>query len=263
MFELRFVEKDEMINATEARKVRILQYRERDYYLKWQAAVHIGSAGWGEWKDVPLAVQEDIDAAQCHADELAGQGADLSQITSDVEEFDDLTVAALEPGRINHHHFSVTNFERVRKWMATFGQDTPCFPAFPSREVLDLRDSLINEEFCVEYREAVRNNDLIETADALADILVVVYGTAVALGIDIDMIFNEVMDSNDSKAGEDGKPIFREDGKVLKGPNYFKPDIAKLLRRQAEIGMQPQAGPTEHDTMLDKQFDENTDGRNT
>ncbi len=126
----------------------------------------------------------------------------------------------------------MTNFQRVRTWMQVFGQDTPDFPAFPSDEVLELRESLISEEFNFEYLDAVKARDLVEVADALADILVVVYGTAVAFGIDIDAVFTEVMNSNDSKAGEDGKPIFREDGKVLKGPNYFPPDIALILSKQ-------------------------------
>lgn len=129
----------------------------------------------------------------------------------------------------------MTNFKRVREWMKTFGQETPSLPNFPSQRVIKLRDSLINEEFCVEYRNAVEDNDLIEVADALADILVVVYGTAVAFGIDIDEVFTEVMDSNDSKAGEDGKPIFRDDGKILKGPNFFLPDIANTLLKQGRL----------------------------
>lgn len=125
----------------------------------------------------------------------------------------------------------MTNFERVKSWMQNFGQATPLTSGFPAQGVIELRDSLINEEFCVEYRDAVKARDLVEVADALADILVVVYGTAVAYGIDADAVFTEAMDSNDSKAGEDGKPIYREDGKILKGPNYFKPDMSMVLAR--------------------------------
>lgn len=128
----------------------------------------------------------------------------------------------------------MTNFQRVKEWMVKFGQETPPKPIFPAQKVIDLRESIIDEEYLVEFKDAVKARDLVEVADALGDILVVVYGTAVAYGIDIDEVFTEVMDSNDSKAGADGLPIFREDGKILKGPNYFKPDVVGLILKQQQ-----------------------------
>ena len=123
----------------------------------------------------------------------------------------------------------MTNFEKVKEFMVTFGQEVQEYPNLPpDSRVVDLRLDLINEEvgeLCV----AVEYNDMIEIADALADILYVTYGMGAALGIDLDKCFEEVQRSNMSKLGEDGKPMYREDGKVLKGPNYSPPDLTSVL----------------------------------
>lgn len=103
-------------------------------------------------------------------------------------------------------------------------------PGFPDKEIMDLRDRLLDEERD-ELRKAQEERDLVEVADAIGDMIYILIGTAVAYGIPIDEVFNEIHASNMSKLGSDGKPIYREDGKVLKGENYFKPDIAGILER--------------------------------
>jgi len=123
----------------------------------------------------------------------------------------------------------MTNFEKVGLFMKTFGQEVKTMPSLSSEKINKLRISLINEEL-EEFKEAIRNNDLKEAADALTDILYVTYGAGHAFGINLDRCFDEVQRSNMSKLGEDGKPIYNELGKVMKGPKYFKPDLNKFLK---------------------------------
>ena len=123
----------------------------------------------------------------------------------------------------------MTNFEKVGLFMKTFGQEVKTMPSLSSEKINKLRISLINEEL-EEFREAIINNDLKEAADALTDILYVTYGAGHAFGINLDKCFDEVQRSNMSKLGEDGKPIYNEFGKVMKGPKYFKPDLSKFLK---------------------------------
>ena len=122
----------------------------------------------------------------------------------------------------------MSNFEKVKKFMQTFGQDVKTKASFPSEKIVNLRNSLIEEEL-LELKEAVKNKDINEIADALTDILYVTYGAGHAYGIDLDKCFDEVQNSNMSKLGVDGKPIYNESGKVMKGPNYFKPNLKKYL----------------------------------
>ena len=122
----------------------------------------------------------------------------------------------------------MTNFEKVGLFMKTFGQEVKKKSSFSTEKINKLRVSLINEEL-EEFKEAIKNNDLKEVADALADILYVTYGAGHAFGIDLDKCFDEVQNSNMSKLGQNGKPIYNNDGKVMKGPNYFKPDLSKFL----------------------------------
>ena len=122
----------------------------------------------------------------------------------------------------------MTNFEKVGHFMKTFGQEIKTKPDLSTEKINKLRVSLINEEL-EEFKEAIKNNDLKEVADALTDILYVTYGAGHAFGIDLDKCFDEVQQSNMSKLGEDGKPIYNENGKVMKGPNYFKPDLSKFV----------------------------------
>ena len=122
----------------------------------------------------------------------------------------------------------MSNFSSVKKFMETFGQEVKQTPSFPSEKIQELRIKLIEEEF-LELKEAIKNKDIKEVADALTDILYVTYGAGHAFGIDLDGCFDEVQRSNMSKLDENGKPIYNEDGKVLKGPNYFKPDFSKFL----------------------------------
>jgi predicted HAD superfamily Cof-like phosphohydrolase len=122
----------------------------------------------------------------------------------------------------------MTNFERVRKFMETFGQEVKKKAEFPNEKIMALRYDLIKEEL-EELKSAIDNNDIKEVADALTDILYVTYGAGHAFGINLDKCFNEVQNSNMSKLGLDGKPIFNEKGKVMKGPNYFKPDLNKFV----------------------------------
>ena len=122
----------------------------------------------------------------------------------------------------------MSNFERVKKFMKTFGQEVKEKAEFPANKIITLRYDLIREEL-EELKEALEKKDIKEVADALTDILYVTYGAGHAFGIDLDKCFLEVQKSNMSKLGEDGKPIYNEFGKVMKGPNYFKPDLSKFV----------------------------------
>ena len=122
----------------------------------------------------------------------------------------------------------MTNFEKVKEFMTTFGQEVKNKAEFPNEKIVELRKKLIDEEFN-ELKDAINENDLIEVADALTDILVVTYGAGVAFGIDLDKCFEEVQKSNMSKLSNDGKPIYNDQGKVMKGPNYFKPNLSKFV----------------------------------
>ena len=122
----------------------------------------------------------------------------------------------------------MTNFESVKKFMETFGQEIREKASFPNEKIVSLRYELIKEELD-ELQEALKNNDIKEVADALTDILYVTYGAGHAFGINLDKCFAEVQSSNMSKLGIDGKPIYNEKGKVMKGPNYFKPDLGKFV----------------------------------
>ena len=129
----------------------------------------------------------------------------------------------------------MSNFEKVKKFMQTFGQEVKIKPLFPSEKIVNLRAELIEEELS-ELKEALKNNDLQEVADALTDILYVTYGAGHAFGINLDKCFEEVQNSNMSKLGDDGKPIYYESGKVKKGPNYFKPNLKKFLWKKIITG---------------------------
>ena len=122
----------------------------------------------------------------------------------------------------------MTNFERVRKFMQTFGQEIKEKAEFPNEKITSLRRDLIKEEL-EELKDAIDNKDIKEVADALTDILYVTYGAGHAFGINLDKCFEEVQNSNMSKLGSDGKPIYKDKGKVMKGPNYFKPDLNKFI----------------------------------
>ena len=122
----------------------------------------------------------------------------------------------------------MSNFEKVKTFMEIFGQDVKIKPSFSSDKINNLRYDLIKEELD-ELKEAMKNKDLLEVADALTDILYVTYGAGHAFGIDLNKCFNEVQKSNMSKLGEDGKPIYNDSGKVMKGPSYFKPDLTKFV----------------------------------
>jgi|TARA_B100000953_G_scaffold106995_1_gene87685 NTP pyrophosphatase (non-canonical NTP hydrolase) len=122
----------------------------------------------------------------------------------------------------------MTNFEKVGLFMKTFGQEVKIKAELSNNKINELRISLINEEL-EELKKAIKDNDILEVADALTDILYVAYGAGHAFGINLDKCFNEVQQSNMSKLGSNGKPIYNESGKVMKGPNYFKPDLSKFL----------------------------------
>ena len=122
----------------------------------------------------------------------------------------------------------MSNFNKVGTFMKTFGQEVKTNPSFSSDKINKLRVDLIKEELD-ELQEAMKSNDLLEVADALTDILYVTYGAGHAFGIDLDKCFDEVQNSNMSKLGENGEPIYNESGKVMKGPNYFKPDLSKFI----------------------------------
>ena len=123
----------------------------------------------------------------------------------------------------------MTNFQKVKNFMETFGQEVKPRPSLSSHKINVLRYNLIKEELD-EFKQALDNDDLLEVADALTDILYVTYGAGHAFGIDLDACFQEVQSSNMSKLGENGKPIFNNEGKVMKGPNYFKPDLSKYIK---------------------------------
>ncbi|MDA9745582.1 nucleoside triphosphate pyrophosphohydrolase family protein [Candidatus Pelagibacter sp.] len=122
----------------------------------------------------------------------------------------------------------MTNFKKVGLFMTTFGQEVKKKPSLSTDKINNLRIKLIEEELN-ELKEAISKKDLKEVADALTDILYVAYGAGHAFGINLDACFEEVQKSNMSKLGNDGKPIYNENGKVMKGPNYFKPDLNKFL----------------------------------
>ena len=122
----------------------------------------------------------------------------------------------------------MTNFESVKKFMETFGQEIKKKASFPNESIISLRYELIKEELD-ELKEAIDKKDIKEVADALTDILYVTYGAGHAFGINLDKCFEEVQNSNMSKLGLDGKPIYNDKGKVMKGPNYFKPDLGKFV----------------------------------
>ena len=122
----------------------------------------------------------------------------------------------------------MTNFESVKKFMETFGQEVKSEASFPKDKIIRLRLDLIREELS-ELKEAIEKKDIKEVADALTDILYVTYGAGHAFGINLDKCFEEVQNSNMSKLGSDGKPIYNEQGKVMKGPDYFKPNLSKFV----------------------------------
>ena len=122
----------------------------------------------------------------------------------------------------------MSNFESVKKFMQTFGQEVKIKAGFPNEKITKLRLDLIREELS-ELEEAIEKKDIKETADALTDILYVTYGAGHSFGINLDKCFEEVQKSNMSKLGSDGKPIYNENGKVMKGPDYFKPNLSKFV----------------------------------
>tara|TARA_B100000945_G_C20040175_1_gene438728 strand:+ start:175 stop:552 length:378 start_codon:yes stop_codon:yes gene_type:complete len=122
----------------------------------------------------------------------------------------------------------MTNFEKVGVFMKTFGQEVKTKSELADDKINSLRISLIEEELD-ELKQAMKDNNIKEVADALTDILYVTYGAGHAFGVNLDKCFNEVQNSNMSKLGEDGKPIYNENGKVMKGPNYFKPDLSQFI----------------------------------
>ena len=122
----------------------------------------------------------------------------------------------------------MTNFEKVKEFMTKFGQEVKDKSKFPNEKIIELRKKLIEEEYD-ELKEAINEHDIVEVADALTDILVVTYGAGAAFGIDLDKCFEEVHRSNMSKLSDEGKPIYNEFGKVMKGPNYSPPDLKKII----------------------------------
>ena len=124
----------------------------------------------------------------------------------------------------------MTNFDSVKKFMETFGQEVKTKPEFPSEKIVKLRYGLIKEELD-EFEQALKDKNLEEVADSLTDILYVAYGAGHAFGIDLDKCFDEVQKSNMSKLGTNGEPIYNEDGKVMKGPKYFKPNFSKFVKK--------------------------------
>ena len=122
----------------------------------------------------------------------------------------------------------MSNFNKVKTFMKIFGQEVKTKPSFSSDKINSLRYDLIKEEL-EELKEAMENKDILEVADAITDILYVTYGAGHAFGIDLDQCFDEVQNSNMSKLGENGRPIYNEAGKIMKGPKYFKPNLNKFL----------------------------------
>ena len=139
-----------------------------------------------------------------------------------------LVIVHLYKNLIKHKGRKMSNFEKVGQFMKTFGQDVKTKAEFPSDKIVSLRYDLILEEL-KELEQALKNQDLTEVADALTDILYVTYGAGHSFGINLDKCFEEVQNSNMSKLDKNGKPIYNEKGKVMKGPNYFKPDLTKFL----------------------------------
>ena len=125
----------------------------------------------------------------------------------------------------------MSNFEKVKIFMKTFGQDIKDIAEFPEEKVINLRYDLIKEEL-EELKQSINDKDIIEVADALTDILYVTYGAGHAFGINLDKCFEEVQNSNMSKLGNNGKPIYNESGKVMKGPKYFKPNLTKFVNKK-------------------------------
>ena len=123
----------------------------------------------------------------------------------------------------------MSNFDDVKIFMKTYGQEIKVKPEFPEEKVINLRISLIKEELD-EFQEALKEKNLVEVADALTDLLYVTYGAGHAFGIDLDKCFAEVQRSNMSKLGEDGKPIYNEQGKVMKGSKYYKPNLKQFIK---------------------------------
>ena len=122
----------------------------------------------------------------------------------------------------------MSNFNKVKAFMSTYGQDVKEKAEFPENKIVQLRIDLIEEELN-ELKEAIKNKDIVEVADALTDILYVTYGAGHSFGVNLDECFDEVQRSNMSKLGEDGKPIYNDSGKVMKGPNYFAPNLKKIV----------------------------------
>ena len=122
----------------------------------------------------------------------------------------------------------MSNFDEVKIFMKIYGQEVKTKSSFPNKKIVQLRYDLIKEELD-ELSVAIKEKDIIEVADALTDLLYVVYGAGHAFGIDLDKCFGEVQRSNMSKLDTDGKPIYNDDGKVMKGPNFYKPDLSKFL----------------------------------
>ena len=122
----------------------------------------------------------------------------------------------------------MSNFNKVKTFMNTYGQDVKEKADFPENKIVKLRIDLIEEELN-ELKEAIKNKDIVEVADALTDILYVTYGAGHSFGVNLDECFDEVQRSNMSKLGEDGKPIYNDSGKVMKGPNYFAPNLKKIV----------------------------------
>ena len=122
----------------------------------------------------------------------------------------------------------MSNFNKVKAFMNTYGQDVKEKASFPEDSIVQLRVDLIEEELN-ELKEAIKNNDIVEVADALTDILYVTYGAGHSFGVNLDKCFDEVQRSNMSKLGKDGNPIYNDSGKVMKGPNYSAPDLKKII----------------------------------
>ena len=122
----------------------------------------------------------------------------------------------------------MSNFNKVKAFMNTYGQDVKEKAEFPDNKIVQLRIDLIEEELN-ELKEAIKNKDIVEVADALTDILYVTYGAGHSFGVNLDQCFDEVQRSNMSKLGEDGNPIYNDSGKVMKGPNYFAPNLKKIV----------------------------------